>query len=64
MANGIVGNDSLMRQNSGTASALATKMYEESLKMPVQRDSLDDAALKVHVRSYCWRNMIFCFSCL
>nr|ANW12206.1 putative transcriptional corepressor LEUNIG [Olea europaea subsp. europaea] len=46
MANGIVGNDSLMRQNSGTASALATKMYEESLKMPVQRDSLDDAALK------------------
>ncbi|KAH6757592.1 hypothetical protein C2S51_038740 [Perilla frutescens var. frutescens] len=45
-ANGIVGNDPLMRQNPGTANALATKMYEEKLKLPVQRDSLDDAALK------------------
>ncbi|KAG6391285.1 hypothetical protein SASPL_149038 [Salvia splendens] len=45
-ANGIVGNDPLMRQNTGTANALATKMYEEKLKLPVQRDSLDDAALK------------------
>ncbi|KAH6836760.1 transcriptional corepressor LEUNIG [Perilla frutescens var. hirtella] len=44
--NGIVGNDPLMRQNPGTANALATKMYEEKLKLPVQRDSLDDAALK------------------
>ncbi|KAK6119473.1 hypothetical protein DH2020_046789 [Rehmannia glutinosa] len=35
-----------MRQNPGTANALATKMYEENLKLPVQRDSLDDAALK------------------
>lgn len=43
-ANGIVGNDPLMRQNPGTASALATKMYEENLKLPVQRDSLGDAA--------------------
>ncbi|KAG6389546.1 hypothetical protein SASPL_151017 [Salvia splendens] len=45
-ANGIVGNDPLMRQNTGTANALATKMYEEKLKLPIQRDSLDDAALK------------------
>ncbi|KAG6409643.1 hypothetical protein SASPL_127684 [Salvia splendens] len=44
--NGIVGNDPLMRQNPGTANALATKMYEDKLKLPVQRDSLDDAALK------------------
>ncbi|CAK9179219.1 unnamed protein product [Ilex paraguariensis] len=35
-----------MRQNPGTANALATKMYEERLKLPIQRDSLDDGALK------------------
>lgn len=35
-----------MRQNPGTANALATKMYEERLKLPL-RDSLDDAAIKV-----------------
>lgn len=35
-----------MRQNPGTANALATKMYEERLKLPLQRDSLDDAAMK------------------
>nr|UUJ75337.1 WD40 transcription factor [Juglans regia] len=35
-----------MRQNPGTANALATKMYEEKLKLPLQRDSLDDAAIK------------------
>ncbi|XP_075506104.1 transcriptional corepressor LEUNIG-like isoform X1 [Primulina tabacum] len=45
-ANGVSGNDPLMRQNPGTANALATKMYEEKLKLPVQRDSLDDAAMK------------------
>lgn len=36
-----------MRQNTGTANALATKMYEERLKLPLQRDSLEDAAMKV-----------------
>lgn len=36
-----------MRQNPGTANALATKMYEERLKLPLQRDSLDDASIKV-----------------
>jgi WD40 repeat protein len=35
-----------MRQNPGTANALATKMYEEKLKLPIQRDSLDDPAMK------------------
>lgn len=35
-----------MRQNTGTANALATKMYEERLKLPLQRDSLEDAAMK------------------
>ncbi|XP_026389712.1 transcriptional corepressor LEUNIG-like [Papaver somniferum] len=45
-ANGLVGNDPLMRQNPGTANALATKMYEERLKLPNQRDSLDDVAIK------------------
>ncbi|KAK1312854.1 Transcriptional corepressor LEUNIG [Acorus calamus] len=30
----------------GTANALATKMYEERLKLPLQRDSLDDPSMK------------------
>ncbi|KAK9268885.1 hypothetical protein L1049_000650 [Liquidambar formosana] len=33
-------------ENPGTANALATKMYEERLKLPLQRDTLDDATLK------------------
>ncbi|XP_064948072.1 transcriptional corepressor LEUNIG isoform X5 [Musa acuminata AAA Group] len=45
-ASGLVGTDPLMRQNPGTANALATKMYEERLKLPLQRDSLDDASIK------------------
>ncbi|XP_022132160.1 transcriptional corepressor LEUNIG isoform X2 [Momordica charantia] len=45
-SNGFVGNDPLMRQNPGSVNALATKMYEDRLKLPLQRDSLDDAALK------------------
>ena len=36
-----------MRQNPATANTLATKMYEERLKLPLQRDPLDDAAMKV-----------------
>jgi hypothetical protein len=40
-ANGLVGNHS-------TANAIATKMYEERLKIPLQRDSLEDAAMKVY----------------
>jgi len=34
-----------VRQNAGTANAMATKMYEERLKLP-QRESLDDASMK------------------
>nr|GEW52074.1 hypothetical protein [Tanacetum cinerariifolium] len=44
-ANRLVGNDPLMRQNPGV-NAIATKMYEEKLKVPLPRDSLDDAAMK------------------
>eukprot|EP00268_Persea_americana_P050406 TRINITY_DN547_c0_g1_i6.p1 TRINITY_DN547_c0_g1~~TRINITY_DN547_c0_g1_i6.p1 ORF type:complete len:873 (+),score=200.00 TRINITY_DN547_c0_g1_i6:272-2890(+) len=45
-ANGLVGSDPLIRQNPGTANALATKMYEERLKLPLQRDPSDDASMK------------------
>lgn len=40
-ANELVGNDPLMRQSP------ATKMYEDTFKRPIQRDSMDDAAMKV-----------------
>ncbi|KAK1298168.1 Transcriptional corepressor LEUNIG [Acorus calamus] len=33
-------------ESPGTANALATKMYEERLKLPLQRDSLDDPSMK------------------
>ncbi|KAL8152515.1 hypothetical protein V2J09_010275 [Rumex salicifolius] len=46
-ANGIASNDNpLMRQNPGTANALATKMIEDKLKLPLQRDPSDDHAMK------------------
>nr|GMD28694.1 transcriptional corepressor LEUNIG-like isoform X1 [Ipomoea batatas]GME16998.1 transcriptional corepressor LEUNIG-like isoform X1 [Ipomoea batatas] len=48
-ANGVVGNDSLIRQNPG-ANALSAKAYEERLKLPVQRDSSDDATMKLQQR--------------
>ncbi|KAJ8442358.1 hypothetical protein Cgig2_018614 [Carnegiea gigantea] len=41
-ANGIANADPLIRQNPGTANAMATKMYEENLKLPLQRDPSDD----------------------
>ncbi|CAN1331385.1 Transcriptional corepressor LEUNIG, partial [Linum perenne] len=31
---------------SATASAMATKLYEDKLKLPLQRESLEDAAMK------------------
>ncbi|KAG1335520.1 transcriptional corepressor LEUNIG [Cocos nucifera] len=46
MPNGLVASDPLMRQNPATANALATKMYEERLKLPPQRDSLDESSIK------------------
>ncbi|KAJ6434988.1 hypothetical protein OIU84_000265 [Salix udensis] len=35
-----------MRQSAATANAMATKMYEEKLKLPMERDSLADAAMQ------------------
>ncbi|XP_065850802.1 transcriptional corepressor LEUNIG-like isoform X2 [Euphorbia lathyris] len=43
--NGLTGTD-VTRHNSATANALATKVYEDRLKLPLQRDSMDDAATK------------------
>lgn len=40
------GNETLMRQSPATANALATKIYEDRLKLPLQRDSFDDLAMK------------------
>jgi hypothetical protein len=42
-ANGI-GADAILRQP--TANAMATKIYEERLKHPQQRDALDETAMK------------------
>ncbi|MBA0633194.1 hypothetical protein Godav_001818 [Gossypium davidsonii] len=39
-------SNALWELPAGTANAMATKMYEERLKLPHQRDSLDDAAMK------------------
>jgi hypothetical protein len=46
-ASGFSGSDPLMRQNPATANAMAAKMYEERLKLSSQRDSLDEASMKV-----------------
>ncbi|XWS27175.1 hypothetical protein CRYUN_Cryun26dG0092500 [Craigia yunnanensis] len=35
-----------MRQPAGTANSMATKMYEERLKLPLGRDALEDASIK------------------
>ncbi|GAB4854153.1 hypothetical protein Ancab_022739 [Ancistrocladus abbreviatus] len=44
--NVLAGDNPLMSQNPGNANALAAKMYEEQLKLPLQRGSLDDATKK------------------
>ncbi|KAK9741776.1 hypothetical protein RND81_03G127200 [Saponaria officinalis] len=41
--NELVGTDALSGQ---TANTMTTKMYEERLKMPLPKDSLDDASMK------------------
>ena len=46
-ANRLVGNDPLLQQNPGIVNAIATKMYDERLKLPHLRDSMDDGSLKV-----------------
>ncbi|CAM8983918.1 unnamed protein product [Rhodiola kirilowii] len=43
---GLAGNGSLMMQNAGNANAMATKMYEDTIKLPHKRDASDDMALK------------------
>jgi len=35
-----------MRQNQSTANVMATKMYEERLKVPSQRESLEEPSMK------------------
>lgn len=47
IASGFSGNDLLMRYNPAIANAMAVKIYEERLKLPSQRDSLDEASIKV-----------------
>ena len=58
-----------MRQNPGSVNALATKMYEDRLKLPLQRDSLDDGAMKVGIlvrfltsKGFCYFYLCFCKS--
>ncbi|XP_061345223.1 transcriptional corepressor LEUNIG-like [Gastrolobium bilobum] len=41
-----ISNDPSMRQNEATSNAMATKMYEDRLKLPLQRNVLDHAAIK------------------
>lgn len=41
-ANGITNGDPLMRANPGSANAMAAKMYEDKLKLPLQREASDD----------------------
>ena len=50
-----------MRQNPGSVNALATKMYEDRLKLPLQRDSLDDAAMKVGILARFLARKRFCY---
>uniref|UniRef100_A0A0E0JL01 Uncharacterized protein n=1 Tax=Oryza punctata TaxID=4537 RepID=A0A0E0JL01_ORYPU len=46
ITSGLSGKDLLMRHNPATANAMAVKMYEERLKLPFQRYSLDEASMK------------------
>uniref|UniRef100_A0A5B7BJT0 Putative transcriptional corepressor LEUNIG-like isoform X3 n=2 Tax=Davidia involucrata TaxID=16924 RepID=A0A5B7BJT0_DAVIN len=39
-------NDTFIRQNPGTANTLVTKMHEEGLKLPLQKDHLNDVNMK------------------
>lgn len=46
-ANGITNSDPHMRQNPGSANAMAAKMYEDKLKLPIQREPSDDMKVTV-----------------
>ncbi|KAA8523066.1 hypothetical protein F0562_009489 [Nyssa sinensis] len=39
-------NDAFIKQNRKTANALVTNMHEEGLKLPLQKDHLDDVDMK------------------
>jgi len=43
-----VSNDPLMRQNRAAPNAMTTKVYDDRLKHPCQRDASEDANIKVH----------------
>ncbi|XP_019439569.1 PREDICTED: transcriptional corepressor LEUNIG-like isoform X1 [Lupinus angustifolius] len=42
----LISNDPLMRPNLAASNAMATKMYEDRLKPPLQRDVLSDSTIK------------------
>ncbi|XP_047173130.1 transcriptional corepressor LEUNIG-like [Vigna umbellata] len=44
-----ISNDPLMRQNQTAPNAMATKLYNDRLKLPCQRDVLEDANIKQKV---------------
>ncbi|CAJ1944384.1 unnamed protein product [Sphenostylis stenocarpa] len=44
-----ISNDPLMRQNQAASNAMATKLFEDRLKLPRQRDALEDAIIKQKV---------------
>ncbi|XP_027918066.1 transcriptional corepressor LEUNIG-like isoform X2 [Vigna unguiculata] len=44
-----ISNDPLMRQNQAAPNAMATKLYNDKLKLPCQRDVLEDANIKQKV---------------
>ncbi|MED6110971.1 hypothetical protein PIB30_047968 [Stylosanthes scabra] len=41
-----INNDPPMRQKRATSNAMATRVYENRLKLPLQRDDLDDVSIK------------------
>lgn len=50
--NGTVAADPTVRQNDATASALSAKIYEDRMKITVQRDVSEEALLKVFSQLY------------
>jgi hypothetical protein len=61
-ASGFSGNDPLIRQNPANANSMAAKMYEERLKLPPQRDSLDEASIKVPPLARSGRSYLLVYS--
>ncbi|KAL2961971.1 hypothetical protein AAZX31_17G116300 [Glycine max] len=44
-----ISSDPLMRQNRATSNANTTKTYEDRLKLPLQKDALDDTSIQQKV---------------